>query len=295
MYDSWGMGVKVGEDGFFACFNPIAEKQDIEFAEKWMPQRIHKAVTADTLEERVRLWTPPDPAHPGNYDWMKRDLETYGDYFVFPSGYFGLYERAYGIMSIPEMFIAMAGSPKVFEEIMEKITDYKIEVARRIVKMSFTAGHMGDDLGTQVGPFFSPEMFKRLVKPQYRRLFQVYRDAGWHMMMHSCGCVTEFLPDLIEVGLDVLEPVQPCMDIEFIKKEYGKDLVFWGGIDTQELLPYAPPDEVRKMAAETIRTLAKGGGHIIGPAQEIMKDVPLENVIALVETIVSERENAATL
>jgi len=295
VYDSWGVGIKIGEDGFFAGFNPIAEKRDIKFAEKWLPERLHKAVTTGTLEERVHLYTPPDPDQPGNFDWMKRDLETYKEYFIFPSGYFGLYERAYGIMSIPETFTAMAGSPKIFEELLEKITDYKIEIAKRVTKFNFTAGHLGDDLGTQVGPFFSPDMFRRLIKPQYKRLFSVYRNAGWDMMMHSCGCVTEFLADLVDIGLNVLEPVQPCMDIKHIKKEYGKDLVFWGGIDTQELLPYASPDEVRKMAAETIRTLAVGGGHIIGPAQEIMKDVPLENVIALVETIISERESAAKL
>jgi uroporphyrinogen decarboxylase len=296
VYDSWGMGVKIGEDGFFAAFNPLEKKCDIKFAERWMPERIHKAVTADTIEERVKLWTPPDVDQDSNFDWMQRDKDTYGDdYYVFPSGYFGLYERAYGLMSIPEMFLAMAGDPVLFEELLDKITNYKIDVAKRMIAMGFTSGHMGDDLGTQVGPFFSPEMFKKHVKPYYKKLFKVYKDAGCFMMMHSCGCVTEFLPDLIEIGLDVLEPVQPCMGIEFIKKEYGKDLIFWGGIDTQELLPYGSPDEVRKMAAKTIRTLGAGGGHIIGPAQEIMKDVPLDNVIALVETIINERESAATL
>ena len=99
------------------------------------------------LEERVKLWTPPDPDHPGNFDWMKRDLETCGNYFAFPSGYFGLYERVYGIMSIPEMFIAMGGSPKLFEELLEKITDYKIEIAKRVIKLNFTAGKHNSPCG----------------------------------------------------------------------------------------------------------------------------------------------------
>lgn len=112
------------------------------------------------------------------------------------------------------------------------------------------------------------------------------------MWMHSCGDITEFLPDLIDVGLDVLEPVQPCMNLDLLKKEYGKDLVFFGGIDTQELLPYGSPEDVKEMAVETIRTLGKGGGYIIAPSQEIMNDVPLENIVALVETILDEREKA---
>ena len=296
VYDSWGMGIKMGSDGFFACFHPLAERLDRKFAERWMPERIWEAVQADTLEDRVRLWTLPDPDHPGNYDWMKRDIDTYGDdYFVFPSGYFGIYERGYGIVSLPFMFENMAGNPALIEELFEKITDYKTEVAKRIVKLDFDAGHMGDDLGTQVGPFFSPDTFNILLQPMYKKLWSVYKDAGMHMMMHSCGCITKFLPDLIEAGLDVLEPVQPCMDLPFIKKEYGRDLTFWGGIDTQDLLPFGTPEKVRRESAEVIRLLGKGGGHIIAPSQEIMYDVPLENIVALVETIVEEREKVARL
>ncbi|TFG63216.1 MAG: hypothetical protein E4H36_06180 [Spirochaetales bacterium] len=296
VYDSWGMGVQIGEDGFFACFNPLEKKLDRKFAERWMPPRLVEAVTADTMAERIHKYTAPDPDHPGNFDWMARDQKTYGDeYFVFPSGYFGLYERAYGLMSIPAMFESMAAEPNMFMEIMEKITNYKVEIAKRFLKFDFTTGHMGDDLGTQVGPFFSPKMFREIVKPFYKKLFDVYKSAGWYMMMHSCGCVTEFLPDLIEVGLDVIEPVQPCMNLAFIKKEYGKDLTFWGGIDTQRLLPKGTPAEVRKEAAEVIRLLGKGGGHIIAPSQEIMKDVPLENIVALVETIVEERVKVVNL
>ncbi|TFG60742.1 MAG: hypothetical protein E4H36_11575 [Spirochaetales bacterium] len=296
VYDSWGMGVKMGSDGFFASFHPLEKKLTKEFAEKWMPERIWKAVQADTIEERVKLWTPPDPAAPGNYDWMKRDIEEHGsEFFIVPSGYFGLYERGYGMIGLPQMFENMAGNPALVTELLEKITDYKIEVAKRMVKFDVDAGHMGDDLGTQVGPFFSADMFHALLKPMYKKLFGVYKAAGKKMMMHSCGCITQFLPDLIECGLDVIEPVQPCMGLPFIKKEYGKDLTFWGGIDTQDLLPFGSPERIRKEAAEVIRLLGKGGGHIIAPSQEIMNDVPLQNIVALVETIVEEREKAAAL
>ena len=120
----------------------------------------------------------------------------------------------------------------------------------------------------------------------------MYKDAGWLMSMHSCGCITKFLPDLIEAGLNVLEPVQPCMDLPLIKKNYGKDLTFWGGIDTQQLLPFGSPEDVRREAGATIRLLGKGGGHIIAPSQEVMKDVPLANIVALLETIKAERATA---
>ena len=151
--------------------------------------------------------------------------------------------------------------------------------------MDFDALHFGDDLGTQLGTFFSPRLFRDLLKPLYKRLWGVWKEAGKFVMMHSCGRVMDLLPDLVEIGLDVLEPVQPCNDLEVLKARYGDRLTFWGGIDTQRLLPFGTPDEVRREAARVIRTLGHGGGHIIGPSQEVMKDVPLENIVALLETI----------
>lgn len=274
VYDSWGMGVRIGEDGFFCCFHPLEKKLDRKFAERWLLERIWGAVTADTLEERVRKWTPPDPDHKGNFEWCARDIKNFGgEYFVFPSGYFGLYERAYGMVSIPTLFESVLLAPKLVEELLEKITHYKVEMARRFVKMDFApAGHVGDDLGTQVGPFVPPAVYKDLLQPQYKKLFKVYKEAEWYMMMHSCGRITSFLP--------------------LIKKKYGKNLTFQGGIDTQKLLPFGTPQDVRKEAAEVIRLLGKGGGHVIAPSQEVMKDVPLENIVALLETIVAERATA---
>ncbi|MEG1860004.1 MAG: uroporphyrinogen decarboxylase family protein, partial [Christensenellaceae bacterium] len=127
--------------------------------------------------------------------------------------------------------------------------------------------------------------------PHYKRLFSEYKKNGQYIIMHSCGAMIDYLPQLIDIGLDGWEPVQPCNDLKYLKREYGKDLVFWGGIDTQTL-PTKTPEEVKTMAREAITILGKGGGHIIAPAQEIMNDVPLENVVALLETIVEMREKA---
>lgn len=291
VYDSWGMGIRIGSDGFFVCFNPLAQKNSRAFVEKYMPPRIHDAMMADTLAERIRKWTPPDPVQPGNYDWMQRDLESMsGEHLVIPCGSFGIYERSYGMISIPELLAGMASTPSLIEELLDKITDYKVAAAKHVITLdNVKVGHMGDDLGTQTGPFFSLPMFRKMLKPRFARLWDVFKSNGKYVIMHSCGNVTTFLPDLIEIGLDVLEPVQPVMDLKYLKKTFGRDLVFWGGIDTQELLPYAAPEEVKRMASETIHTLGKGGGYIIAPAQEVMKDVPLKNVVALLETIIEER------
>jgi uroporphyrinogen decarboxylase len=155
--------------------------------------------------------------------------------------------------------------------------------------------HHGDDLGVQTGTLFSKAMFREFILPRLKRCWQVFNDANVPIIMHSCGCITDFIPDLIDIGLRVLEPIQPCMDLRYLKKEFGKDLVFWGGIETQKTLPFGTPAQVKDMARDAIRILGKGGGLIIAPSQEVMNDVPLENVKALVETIVEERETVLSM
>jgi len=295
VYDSWGMGIKVGSDGFFSYFHPLANNATPEIAEH-MPPDVNRDVLFQDIAEAVANYNAPDLTRPGCFDDMKRDLaEKSGEFLVMPSGYCGIYERAYGLMEFQQFMTNIALKPRVIHDLLEKITDYRVEYAKKVVEMGFKVAHHGDDLGTQTGPLFSHEMFREFILPRIERSWQPYNDAGIPIILHSCGAITEFLGDLIDIGLRVLEPVQPCMDLALLKREFGKDLVFWGGIETQNLLPFGTPEQVKELARNTIRTLGAGGGHIIGPSQEIMNDVPLENVKALVETIVEERQTVLSL
>lgn len=290
VYDSWGMGIQVDSDGFFANFHPLqgkATERDASF----MPPDVNRESLFCDIEEAVEKYSVPDIDRACNFDEMARDLkEKSGEFLVIPSGYFGIYERAYGLMGFQEFMTNLALKPKVVHALLDKITDYRVEFAKKIVEMGFKVAHHGDDLGTQDTTLFSRATFREFMLPRLKRYWDVFNDAQIPIMMHSCGCLTDFLPDLIDIGLRVLEPVQPCMDLRFLKKEYGKDLVFWGGIETQNYLPFGTPEQVKENARATIRILGEGGGHIIGPSQEVMNDVPLENVKALVETIVEERQ-----
>lgn len=290
VYDAWGMGVQVGSDGFFAAFHPLDGRADEDIASR-MPPDVNRECLNMAPAQAVSAYTAPDLERPGLFDEMARDLaELSGEFLVVPSAYCGIYERGYCLMGFLEFMTAIAQEPKVIHELLDKITDYKVALAHKIVAMGFKVAHHGDDLGTQSGVLFSKEMFHEFILPRIKRMWQPFNDAGIPIIMHSCGRITEFLPDLIDIGLRVLEPVQPCMDLAMLKREYGKDLVFWGGIDTQNVLPFGTPQQVRDLTRQTIRTLGAGGGHIIGPSQEVMNDVPIENVKALVETIVEERQ-----
>ena len=294
VYDSWGMGIKIGEDGFFACYHPLqGDKAKNEQAEPFLPDSFDRAILDMAPADACRCYQPPDPLRPDNFSDMERDLKAHasGDLLVVPSGYLGIYERTYCLMGFEEFMIESVTDPESVAILMDKITDCKIAQAKQKIGLGFKVGHHGDDLGCQSGTLVSPAQFHSLIKPRIAKLFKVFKDAGLPMIMHSCGDITPFIPDLLELGLDMLEPVQPCMDLDALKRNFGDRLSFWGGIDTQHLLPYGTPDEVRAESRRVIRTLGKGGRYMIAPSQEIMADVPLANITALLQTIAEERGN----
>ena len=150
---------------------------------------------------------------------------------------------------------------------------------------------MVDDLGTQGGPLISPDMYRRLIKPRQQELFSFIKKKAPHakIFFHSCGSVYHFIGDLIEAGVDILNPVQVAaadMDSKRLKKEFGNDVVFWGGgVDTQRVLPYGTPQEVRDEVKRRLDDLAPSGGFVFATVHNIQGDVPPENIVAMWETL----------
>ena len=123
----------------------------------------------------------------------------------------------------------------------------------------------------------SPETWRRFIRPRIRHIFERIRQGGKHVYLHSCGHITEIIPDLVELGVDMLQPIQPeAMDIFEVKKEFGKDLCLVGGISTQKTLPFGTPQQVRDEVKRYLDVMADGGGYIMAPAKSIMPGVPVE-------------------
>jgi len=144
----------------------------------------------------------------------------------------------------------------------------------------------GDDFATARGMMMSPEHWRKFLKPTYRKIFQLAKSHDRKMWFHCCGTFREVMPDLIDMGMDVWETTQvhlPGNEPEVLKKEYGKDICFYGAINTQQTLPFGTPDEVRAEVRERIRVLGKGGGYIVGGDHAILPDVPIENVLAMID------------
>jgi len=291
VYDNWGAGVRVGFGSFFIDFHPLQGKTTKHIA-RYMPENIpRRALFEDDIEKAIRDYQVPDINKKGNFSDWENDIKKYSNkYLVWPSGYAGIYERSYHITGWEEFMTYSALKPNAIEELLDKVTDYKIEAAKKMVELGFKIAHTGDDLGTQAAGFFSNEMFKKLILPRLERHWKVFNDANIPIMLHSCGNITQYIPDLINIGLKILEPTQPIMGLRYLKKEFGKDIIFFGGINTQ-VLPYISPDETKVLTRDAIRILGKDGGLIISTSQEIMNDVPIENIKALIETIKEERKN----
>jgi len=148
----------------------------------------------------------------------------------------------------------------------------------------------GDDLGIDNGPFISPESYRTLFKPRHRRLCDyVKKHSHMRTFLHSCGSIYDLIPDLIDAGFEILNPVQTnCanMEPEKLKKEFGKDITFWGGgVDTRNVLNSAKPEEVKQDVKKRLDIFAPGGGFVFNTVHNILPDVPPENIIAMFEAV----------
>ena len=142
-----------------------------------------------------------------------------------------------------------------------------------------------DDMGFQDRPILSPGMFRRLIKPRQKRFLEhIKARTAAKVLYHTCGSIYSLIPDFIEAGVDVLNPVQTTaahMDPAQLKREFGRDLAFWGAVDTQRLLPQASPAEVEAQVRQLVETLGSDGGYVVSAANNIQADTPAENILAM--------------
>ena len=199
-----------------------------------------------------------------------------------------------GIRDISEWYMSTVMRRDYVYEIFEKQTDIALKNLDRIwgkVGDNVDAVFLcGTDFGIQSGTFCSPDTYKDLWMPHYKRVNDwIHANTTWKTFKHSCGSVVTFMEDFIESGFDIINPVQCSakgMDPEFLKKEYGKDIVFWGGgVDTQQTLPFGSPEEVRAEVLERCEVFSKNGGFIFNTIHNTVAKTPIANFVAMLEAI----------
>ena len=226
----------------------------------------------------------PDPGKIMELADIPAFIDKNREKFVIGALGFSLYERAWILRGVEPVLMDLMENPSFVEELFDRIVEFNLGITERLCQFPIDAFHYGDDWGQQHGLIMSPQLWRKVFKQRLQRLYGVVRQAGLPVSVHSCGDITEIIPDLIEIGVSMITPLQAeALDFKFLKREYGRDLTFWGGVSTQKTFPYGTPDEVRAEVRERIRVLGKGGGYILAPSHELQGDVPLENMLAFID------------
>jgi uroporphyrinogen decarboxylase len=247
-----------------------------------------------TIEELERFQFP-DPRDAARVEGLggeaRRLLEETDKAVMIHAPLGGVYEQSYWLRGLEPLYRDMAGNRRYVEVLAQRVLEWLLDFWDLVlgeVGPYVQVVELSDDLGGQHGPLFSPQLHREVYKPRHKLLAElIHSKTEAKIFLHCCGSIRWALPDLIEVGIDIINPVQVSakdMGTESLKREFGSDLVFWGGgADATQVLPFGTPEEVRHEVRRRISDLGPGGGYVFGPIHNIQAEVPPENVAALFE------------
>lgn len=248
---------------------------------------------AEASLEDIESYPWPDLSDPGFTAGLAEEAKALyeeTDYAIVADGGFkSFWELGYMLRGFEQSLIDLALDPAFVSALMSELLAINRTMTGRfldIVGPHIQVFRTGDDLATQRGPLMSPQTFRTLIKPYYREYFDFVRSkTDAKIFFHSCGNAVEIIDDLIEVGVDIINPVQVSAmgDTSELQARFGDRVTFWGAIDTQRVLPHGTVEEVGDEVRRRIHDLAPGGGYVVGPVHNIQPDVPPENIVAMAE------------
>jgi len=256
---------------------------------------IHSPLTDHHDIETMLEYPLPDPDDPGLYRGVKERVDylyNQADYAIFGfSYYFCMVHLAQYLRGYQNWFLDFVENPDYAHQLHEKCCDFICAVANNFLEIVgdyIDVIFYGDDIASQDGLMISPATFREFIKPRWKRVFDLYKSkTKAKIFLHSCGNIAPLIEDIIEIGVEILNPIQAChadMDTKILKEKYGDRLSFWGAVDTQKILNLGTVADVEREVKKRIDDLARSGGYVAGPVHAIMADVPAENVIALYKT-----------
>lgn len=240
-------------------------------------------------DQAIQSYKGPDPNRPELYAEAARVLREFKDeYWIVGVTVTTIFECAWALRGYAQLMIDFVSDPDLAEYILDIPYRYHLAAAKKLVEMGVDMIWSGDDVGAQRSMLISPAHWRKFLKPRMAHFIAALKEINPQLKVayHSDGMIYPIIPELIEIGVDVLNPIQPaCMDPDRIKKEFGDKLCFWGSMDEQYTLPFGSPTEVEKEVLTRLKTLGNNGGLIIGPTHHVQLDTPLENFWAMVNTI----------
>lgn len=272
-------GFRVDEWGF--VYRPVPHAYGVYY------EIVERPLEGITSAKELARYRFPDPYAPGRFDVAKDHSERYGqDYALLGVIECTVFEMAWYLVGQEQFFMDMALRKDYVPPLLDEVANYSVGVGLELIKLGADIMLTGDDIGMDPGPMISPNMWRECLKPRLKRVFDAYKSANPDVILvyHTCGSVLPFIDELIEIGMEVLNPIQVTahgMDPTALKKRYGHQLAFCGGVDQRHVLPEGTPEDVEAEVRRRILEMGEGGGYVIAPTHDIQADTPLENVLAL--------------
>jgi uroporphyrinogen decarboxylase len=252
-------------------------------------RKLHPLRSATTVEEVVD-YPLPDPAHPARHAHLQSETAALHARHLAVQGelHCTVFETAWDIRGFQETLTDLVRNPDIVQALFDRLTAQRIVEAQQLALAGVDVLRLGDDVAGQAGMLMSPATWRRWLKPRLARVIEAARAVkpDLHIFYHSDGDCRAIIPELIEIGVTVLNPVQPeCMDPARLKAQYGDRLAFWGTVGTQTTMPFGSPAEVRAVVKERIETVGRGGGLLISPTHTLEPEVPWQNLLAFVHAV----------
>lgn len=268
--DDWGVGYKKGSVAHFT------EMQ-------------HPLKGFDSVEEFAN-YPYPDPVNDYKWDDVPCKVKSIKeqDLIAVAGMQMTIFEIAWYLRGMDNFMIDMVMNPELANYHLDRIEGIRCEFAKRYASAGCDVLSLGDDIATQRDMMMNPDMWREYLKPRLANVIKAAKDINPDILIayHSDGNLMKVIPELIEVGVEILNPIQSeCMDPVEIKKKYGDRLSFWGTVGTQTTMPFGTPDEVRKVCLRMIEEVGKGGGLLLAPTHLLEPEVPWENIQAFIDTI----------
>ncbi len=231
----------------------------------------------------------PEPERFLRPEWKekaRRTCDENRESFLIGNLGWGLFERSWNLRGFENILMDAITEPDFFEEVLDRLMNLYLAFVEYTADLPVDAIFFGDDWGDQRGIILGPERWRRFLKPRWARIYEAVHAHGKFVMSHSCGSVEAIIPDLIEIGLDVLESVQPeaaNMNPYALKQKYGDKIAFWGGIGSQSIIPHGTPEDIHREVARLRHEMSRDGGYILAPAKGLQPETPTSNAVAMVE------------
>ena len=256
------------------------------------PWHLEKPPLSEPSFDGYAFPTPESFLRPEWKEAARATCKGCADSFLVGTLGWGLFERSWNLRGFENILMDSVAEPEFFEAVLDRLMNLYLRFVEYTADLPVDGILFGDDWGDQRGIILGPERWRTFLKPRWAKIYEAVHQHGKIVMAHSCGSVAAIIPDLIDIGLDVLESVQPeaaGMNPYELKKQWGNKITFWGCLGSQSTIPFGTPKSIRTEVDTLRREMSKGGGFILAPAKPLQPETPTENAVAVVEAFTDDK------